>query len=241
VIVLGIESSTELVGAALHVDGELRAAHSEAGRRRHAETLAPAIATVLEAAGVALGDLDAVAVDIGPGLFTGLRVGIATAKGLGQGLGVGLFGCTSLETLALSPLEEGWDGTVLAVLDGRRGEVFTAHYGRGQTDGELRELAPAVRHRPGDIAAALDGASGVLAVGDGALRYRELLEPMDGLTLSGERHASPKPEILTALAARRIGAGAPVVSAASIEAMYLRDADARINWVQRARVPAHGA
>ncbi len=223
-IVLGIESATDLVGAALHHDGETRAVISESGRRRHAEALAPAIAAVLNAAGVTLGDLDAVAVDVGPGLFTGLRVGVATAKGLGQGLGLGLLGCTSLETLAAVPLDEGWEGTVLAVVDGRRGEVFTAHYGRA--DEELVELAPPARHRPEEIASVVHADSGVLVVGDGALRYRELLEGNDGLTVADGSRAFPDPSTLASLAVRRIGAGAPLVAAASLEPVYLRDADA---------------
>jgi tRNA threonylcarbamoyladenosine biosynthesis protein TsaB len=240
VIVLGIESATDLVGAALHVGGETRAVVSETGRRRHAEALAPAIAAVLDAAGVTLGDLDAVAVDVGPGLFTGLRVGVATAKGLGQGLGLGLLGCTSLETLAAAPFDEGWEGTVLAVVDGRRGEVFSAHYGRGE-DGELVELSPPARHRPAEIASVVPADSGALVVGDGAVRYRELLEGIDGLTVADGGRAFPDPSTLASLAVRRIGAGLPLVAAAALEPLYLRDADARINWVQREPVVARGA
>jgi tRNA threonylcarbamoyladenosine biosynthesis protein TsaB len=241
VIVLGIESATDLVGAALHHNGEILAVLSETGRRRHAEALAPAIASVLGSSGVSLRDLDAVAVDVGPGLFTGLRVGVATAKGLGQGLGLGLLGCTSLEVLAAASFEGGWVGTVLSVLDGRRGEVFTAHFARPDTDGELVELAPPARHRPEEIASIVRGGSGVLVVGDGALRYRELLEGSDGLVVADGSRAHPDPSTLASLAARRIGAGASLMSAASLEALYLRDADARINWVQREPAAARGA
>jgi tRNA threonylcarbamoyladenosine biosynthesis protein TsaB len=240
VIVLGIESATDLVGAALLVEGEIRAAVSETGRRRHAEALAPAIASVLDAAGLSLRDLDAIAVDVGPGLFTGLRVGVATAKGLGQGLGLGLLGCTSLETLAAASFDDGWEGTVLAVVDGRRGEVFTAHYARG-ADGELLELASPARHRPAEIASVARAHSGVLVVGDGALRSRECPEVTDGLSLADLSCAYPDPSTLAALAARRIGAGAPLVAPALLEPLYLRDADARINWVQREPVAARGA
>jgi tRNA threonylcarbamoyladenosine biosynthesis protein TsaB len=240
VIVLGIESATDLVGAALHVDGETRASYAETGRRRHAEALAPAIVAVLEGASVALGDLDAIAVDVGPGLFTGLRVGIATAKGLGQGLGLGLLGCTSLETLAAAAFDEGWSGTVLAVVDGRRGEVFAAHYEKANAAGVLVELAAPARHRPEDVAPVASGRA-VLAVGDGALRYREHLDGVDGLSVANESHAYPRPATLAALAARRLAAGAVPVPAAELDALYLRDADARINWVQRDPVGSPGA
>ncbi len=239
-IILGIESATDLVGAALDVDGATRAEVSEAGGRRHAEALAPAIADVLSAGGVALSDLDAIAVDLGPGLFTGLRVGLATAKGLSQALGTGLLGCTSLEALACGALDEGWSGTVLAVVDARRGEVFVGRYGRDATNGTVELVAPA-RHRPEELSSLATGLSGVLALGDGALRYRDLLEGIDGVTMGESTRAHPSPATLASLAARRIAAGARLVGPAELGAMYLRDADARINWVRRDPVGASGA
>ena len=147
-IVLGIESATESVGAAVS-DGEgSGASFCVTGRRRHAENLAPAIAQVLERAGIGLERLEAIAVDVGPGLFTGLRVGVATAKGLAQGLGIGVLGVTSLEILASAAFEAGWPGTVAPVIDGRRGEVFAAHYARGLGPAELVELSAPARYWP---------------------------------------------------------------------------------------------
>ncbi len=234
-IVLGIESATDLVGAALHREGETVAEVCETGGRRHAEVLAPAIAEVLGRAGVALGELDAIAVDVGPGLFTGLRVGVATAKGIAQALGTGLVGCTSLETLAAAALDGGWAGPVLAVVDARRGEVFAARYGRGPT-GVPVALSTPVRCRPEGIAALVDGATGTLALGDGAVRYRELLADQAGVTLADGTHAHPSPATLASLGARRLAAGAPPLAAIDLQAQYMRGADARINWVRRESV-----
>ena len=99
-LVLAIESSTDAAGVALADDlGTL--AQATLGRgRRHAETVAPSIRSCCEAAGVKLAQVEAVVVDIGPGLFTGLRVGVGTAKALAYALGIPLVAVSSLEVLA---------------------------------------------------------------------------------------------------------------------------------------------
>ncbi len=137
---LAIESATDLVGAAVVTSDGRIFERSHAGGRQHAELLAPSVDAVCHEAALAVADLDAVAVDIGPGLFTGLRVGVATAKALAQGLGVGLVGVTSLDVLAVDAVDRVAAGeatgrvgdlTVVAVVDARRGEVFVARYRSG--------------------------------------------------------------------------------------------------------------
>jgi tRNA threonylcarbamoyladenosine biosynthesis protein TsaB len=241
-IVLGIESATELVGAAIGHDGGFDAAVTVAGRRRHAESLAPAIAQVLERADLGLHDVHVIAVDLGPGLFTGLRVGMATAKGLAQGLGIGLLGLNSLEILAVAAFDAGWPGTVVPVIDGRRGEVFTAHYARGSGPFAVVELSAPARSAPERVALDVDSVSNrrVLACGDGALRYRDLLVGTESLSVAGDSLASPDPRALVSLALARLASGAKPVTAAEVEPLYLRDADVRINWVERAPVASGG-
>jgi tRNA threonylcarbamoyladenosine biosynthesis protein TsaB len=236
VIVLGIESATEVVGAAVS-DGERSATLSVSGRRHHGETLAPVLAEVLERAGLQLGDIDALAVDVGPGLFTGLRVGVATAKGLAQGLGLGILGLTSLEVLAAGALEGGWPGGVLALVDGRRGEVFAGRYRRGAA-GDLIEVTAPARHRPAELAALAAREPDTLAIGDGARRYREELAGVSGLVLAGPTRSAPEPAVLVALARARLAGGAVPGSADALVPCYLREADVRINWASRARVPS---
>ena len=137
---LAIETATDMVGAALLRDDGGGAERMHLGGRAHAELLAPAIEEVCAASGCTVADVDTVAVDVGPGLFTGLRVGVATAKALAQGLGIGVLGVGSLDVLAAAAAAadgaaaapEG-SGTapsraIAAVLDARRGEVFVAAY-----------------------------------------------------------------------------------------------------------------
>ena len=103
-IVLALESATDLVGAAVLGEVAPGSAVTETGGRRHAEALAPALQQVCRNAGVPLAALDVIAVDVGPGLFTGLRVGVATAKALAQGLGIGVVGIESLDILAAAAM-----------------------------------------------------------------------------------------------------------------------------------------
>jgi tRNA threonylcarbamoyladenosine biosynthesis protein TsaB len=254
VIVLGIESATELVGVAVADDVGPRAALWATGRRRHAEALAPAIAQVLEQAEVELGDLGAVAVDLGPGLFTGLRVGVATAKGLGQGLGLGVVGLTSLAVLARAAADAGVLGPLAAVVDARRGEVFCARY-LLEADPRGAGAAPVVREvagprvlAPGALADQLAGWSdapvgagpGVLAVGDGARRYAPELLAVPGLRVAGPSLAAPPPATVAAMAWAHLGAGGTANAPAEVRPLYLREADVRINWAARDPAPPPG-
>jgi tRNA threonylcarbamoyladenosine biosynthesis protein TsaB len=239
VILLGIESATELVGVAVADDDGPRAGVWAAGGRRHGESLAPAVAHALEQAQLELDDVGAIAVDVGPGLFTGLRVGVATAKGLAQGLGIGVVGLTSVEVLARAAVDAGWRGTVAAVIDARRGEVFAARYRSAEGGaGSLSEVSPATRFLPEELAKELAGVGEpLLAVGDGARRYAADLEPVTGLVLAGPSLAWPPPATLVALAAERLAEGAVPQPPAALLPTYLREADARINWSQRRSAP----
>lgn len=222
-MLLGIETAAERVGVALADGTGPRAGTWLDGGRRHAEVLAPAIAFVLDQAGATLADVRTVAVDVGPGLFTGIRAGVATAQGLAQGLGVGVVEVTSLAVLARSAFDAGWPGAVAAVVDGRRGEVFSARFDNGGS-----EVEPPRRFRPEELAAALAGDPEVLVVGGGALRYPGAF---DGLRVA--RIDQPSPRALVTLAADRLAGGAAAVPPGAVRPLYLREPDARINWTQR--------
>ena len=228
--VLALETAAEVVGAAIGDAGGVAAAVCVRGGRHHAESLAPAILHVLEQTGTAFADLEAVAVDVGPGLFTGIRVGVATAQGLAQGLGIGVLPVTSVAVLAHAAYEGGWTGPVASVVDARRGEVFAAVYG-----GAGAELRPPARVAPADLpgllaSAAAEGGAGVLAVGNGARRYRHALGPA---TLGGRSLDDPSPAALVAVAAARMADGRQPVPPGDVRPVYLREPDARINWAQR--------
>jgi len=165
-------------------------------------------------------------VDIGPGLFTGLRVGVAAAKAVAAGLGLPVVTATSLEVLrAACPPSP---GAVVPVVDMRRGEV--AWIEPGPSPSEVRVGTPA------ELAAGLDGLGApttfLLLVGDGALRYRELLGRRPGTVFAGPELAAPPVASLAVLAfaAMQLGQGR---DAAAVRPFYGREADARINWTSR--------
>ena len=126
--ILAIETATPSVGCALWDDGGPVASFMLVGRQRHAEVLMPAIDELCREAGWAVADLTGVAVDRGPGLFTGLRVGLATARAIAAACRVPAAGVTSLEALAHRHRRR--TGLLAPVVDARRGEVYWALYRR---------------------------------------------------------------------------------------------------------------
>lgn len=253
---LAIESATNLVGAALVTTAGAAAERSHQGGRQHAELLAPAIAEVCALSGLTIRDVDAIAVDAGPGLFTGLRVGVSTAKALAQGLGLGVLAISSLDVLAAGAhFEVGSDAahTVVVAIDARRGELFTAAYrfgdaaptahatpaGAAISDPLLVRLASPGLATPEELVkslSALDLGPGepLVIVGDGAVRYHSMLKAVAPADLSlADRFSSPSPLTSARLALVRIGAGTVPAPVADLVPDYLREADARINWEHR--------
>lgn len=228
VIVLGIETATMQVGCALGgVEGVL-ASFNAAHGRRHAETLAPAIQFLCNQAGISLNEVGVVAVDIGPGLFTGLRVGVGTAKGIAQALRVPVIGLSSLDLLAF-PLRH-TSRLIVPVVDARRGEVYTAAY-RHVPGGVQRVREPQLV-TPQDLAADLI-ASGddVLLVGDGSFRYEAELAEV-GAENAGVGHRYPSATALVELAQPK-ALREEFVQPWELEVLYLRQSDAEINWARR--------
>ena len=166
-MILGLDTATpSTVAGLLLPDGRVVEARDDPApgeRPAHAARLLDLAESVLSTADASWDDVERIAVGVGPGSFTGLRIGVATARGLAQARGIALVPVSTLRALALGA----GGGPVAAVIDARRREVFAAVY---EADGSER-LAPAA-YAPADLAAHL---SGVLAVGDGAVLYRDVL------------------------------------------------------------------
>lgn len=249
--ILAIETACDLVGIAVGNEDGPRAGFCSLGNRRHCETVTPAIEHVLAQLSMTIKDIDVIAVDVGPGLFTGLRVGIATAKGLAIGLGVEVIGISSLDILARMAIEAGSCDTVVSVVDARRGEVFIS--GRAErvkgiqpeiddplgphrcTPEQLvKELRSLIQMGEGKRGGKESKEKNILCVGDGAIRYADSLLEIDGVRVGGATLKVPDPLVLVLIASERLIAGAETLTPELLQPLYLREADVRINWTQRA-------
>ncbi len=257
---LAIESATDAVGVALARDGAGTTVVLHEGGRAHAELLVPSIEQVCRDARPSGADLDVVAVDAGPGLFTGLRVGVATAKALGQALSIGVVPVSSLDVLAAGAFERIAGEQVAASGRGgrrsaRRRSSSPSTTSTGPSASRQRRsrrrascstrrrcaTTRRARSRPRyspNGSRALSRRGRVLAVGDGAPRYRDLLvaEPDVDLELAGELRVPP-PAMLARLAADRLANGARPEPPDAVRPDYRREADARINWEERSPRP----
>jgi tRNA threonylcarbamoyladenosine biosynthesis protein TsaB len=229
VLILGIDTATPQVGCAIggH-EGVLASFHAARGRR-HAETLVPAIEFLCKQTQLQLSDIGAVAVDIGPGMFTGLRVGVATAKAMASALRIPMVGVPSVDLLAF-PVR--WtDRRIVSVVDARRGEVFYCFY--RQVPGGIQRLSSPEVGSPEQLCSEIQATrEECIAVGDGAIRYREDLEELKGVEIAELGLQYPSPSSLVQLAHAR-ALREEFVNPWDLEPMYLRKADAEINWTMR--------
>ncbi len=207
-IILSLDTALAACSVAVTRDGRVLAAASEPMLRGHQERLAPMVQEVIAAAGLAFPQLDRVGVTVGPGSFTGLRVGLAFAKGLGLALGKPCIGVGTLEALAAS---EPGPGLAAAVIDARRGQVYLQAF-----EGGAAVMAPDAL--PVETAAArlaeLWRGGPLRLVGPGAA----LLAGISPEAVVIERTA-PDPAAVCALAAGRMTPARP---------LYLRAPDAKL-------------
>ena len=228
-LILGIETATEQVSVAIGGHEGVLGLFEVCRGRRHAETLTPAIQFVCKQADVELDEISVIAVDVGPGLFTGMRVGLATAKALAQALRVPMIGMSSLDLLAF-PLRHG-SKTVVAVIDARKGELFYAFY-RPVPGGVQRVGEPTCGNVEDLIADVMARGDDVLLVGDGALRYRDEISADLRCDFAEQFLSRPSAAPLVQLAHAR-ALREDWVNPWDIQPMYLRLPDAQINWSTR--------
>ena len=216
--ILLIETSTALCSVALAGDGRIVAARESSEPRAHAALTAPYVQEVLQEGGLRAADLDAVCVSAGPGSYTGLRVGVSTAKGICFAAGVPLLSVGTLDVLVAQAQADGLlpEGCryVVPMVDARRMEVYTAVY---TPDGErLTEVEPRVVDADGFREERAAGP--VLFIGDGAGKCRELLDAPGARFVQ----ACPRASAMLSPALREFEAG-HFRDVAYFEPFYLKD------------------
>jgi tRNA threonylcarbamoyladenosine biosynthesis protein TsaB len=230
VLLLAIDTSTAQVSVAFGDQGAVLGSVQLVGGRRHAEQLAPAIEYLVGECGVSLDHVAAIAVGIGPGLFTGLRVGVTTAKVMAQALRIPVVGVPSLDLVA-HPLRH-TERTIVAVLDARRREVFAARY--QPVPGGIQRISGYAVMAPDELVAELeadvaDSPHGLLLGGDGLTRFPEVFATLEHAELAGAEFAAPSIGALVALATAR-AEREEFEQPAELRPLYLRQSDAELGW-----------
>ena len=209
-LLLAVDTATPAVTVALHDGTSVVAETGRIDARKHGELLLPAVDRVLAEAGVKLDAVTDVVVGVGPGPYTGLRVGLVTAATFGSALSVPVHGVCTLDGLAYAAGQAGIEGPFAVATDARRKEVYWARY----EDPLTRVGEPAV-DRPADIAGQL---AGLPVVGAGALLYPDAFP-----------HARSPEHVnagaLAALAALHLAAGTELLPP---QPLYLRRPDAQV-------------
>ena len=224
---LGFDTATTACSAALWAEGGVTAHRCIEAGGRHAETLVPMLREVAAEGGTTLSAVDRFAVTVGPGSFTGIRIGLATARGLALALNRPLIGLSTLEVLAAGVPAGERDGPVLAALDAGRGRLYAQLFNRS-----LRALCPpqalAAEALPGFVAAG--NGSPLVVVGTGQEVALAALAPaIEARPASGS--PTPDARVLVRCAAARAEAEAEAEAeggvAAPVRPLYLREAGAR--------------
>jgi len=226
-LVLGIETSTPCPSVTIGSEQGIIGSCLVSRGASHGEFILPAVEFLMAQANIGYRNLSAIAVGMGPGLFTGMRIGMATAKTLAQALSVPIVGVPSLDLLAFEVRHS--HKLICPVIDAKRDEVFFAFY----------------RHVPGGIARTSNGymvgsaeklvaelqGSGeeVLLVGNGALLYRGILDEADKVEFGSIANAFPSATCLVELALPRLFRE-DFDRLFDLEPLYMRHSDAKINW-----------
>jgi tRNA threonylcarbamoyladenosine biosynthesis protein TsaB len=227
---LAIETSTPVSGVALAKDNRLLAEINVQTGNTHSERLMPQIEKLFALGGVTPQEVEAIAVSIGPGSFTGLRIGLTTAKALAYAWGKAIVGVPTLEALAYGcPAGVGW---VAAMLDAQKGRVYQALY--QWRSGVLAEIAPV---RIVDAKQALQEMAElpepVMIVGESAREYAEMAASFgEKIFLAPEQAIMPRSASVAFLGLLKMRAGL-AVAAVDLTPLYVRRPEAEELWEKR--------
>ena len=228
--IVAMDAATRYSGLAIVEDETVRGEWLVSSGLTHSQRLMPALDFLLQETGFRMQDMQAVVVSQGPGSFTGLRIGLATARALAQGLGIPLVGVPTLELWAAS---FAGNGLVMPLLDARRQEFYMALYRK--TANALELLIPPRQQPLAGLAELLAPYPGeIFAVGDAVGRDAELLQDVLGerLQITPECHRVPRPAVLAQLGLERLRRG-EVSDYKQIRPLYLRQSEAEVKRLER--------
>lgn len=229
--ILALDTSTLVSSVAVATADKLLAEITLQTKKTHSELLMPHIAKIMEMAEVSKTDLKAIAVSIGPGSFTGLRIGLATAKALAYGLNIPVLGVPTLAALAYGCLVP---GVILApMLDAQKGNVYQALF--SWQDGELKELMPTTVIAIDETLAMLAQKDApVLVMGEAAIMYSEKIRQAGkNLVLAAPNMIIPRAGSVAGLGYHLIKHGIQHDDVMTLEPLYIRRSEAEVLWERR--------
>lgn len=225
--VLALDTSTKTGSIAITEGANVLAESIISIDYTHSETLLPSLKNILEATGIELGDIDLFALTVGPGSFTGIRIGVSTVKGLAMSLDKPVTGVSTIEALAnnfpLSALP------VVPILDARKGEVYTGRF--EWNDNRMEKLSEERAISPEELLDEIDEKT--LFAGDGLLKYGDLIEERLG-TLAAKAppsHNFIRSSVVASLGLREFEAGR-ILDLVSFTPFYLRKSEAEVQREQ---------
>lgn len=242
--ILGIEASAKVAGAAIYENGMIIAQESLNGALTHSETLMPMIDHLFQSAGITPDSIQAIALSAGPGSFTGLRIGAATAKGLAAGLNVPLIPLSTLEAIAYECCVAALPGSnllIVPMMDARRSQVYTAVYESANADetAPLHNLLAPDAMSPDALSEFLkEQDRPALLLGDGAALYYSKLKAQGCTVHLAPAHLiSASPAAVATLGAFYYEAG-KTVEGSALEIEYLRKPQAEREREERLQAEA---
>jgi len=223
---LSLDTATTGCSVTVWRDGEVLAHDAREMSRGQSEALLPMAVAALTSAGLVAADLSAIAVTRGPGAFTGMRIGLAAARGLALALSIPCIGVTTLVAVAYGvqaderSAHEGANLTILAAVESKRADIYVQLF-----DGDLVPLGEPLAADGPAMAALLNKGGRVLAVGDAALRAKDMLAEHDVVVHLSVAPSLPDTRIVAEIAARRFASQADTLAP---EPLYLRPPDAKL-------------
>ena len=223
--ILGIDTSTMTGSLAIIRDDRLIAEYSVNTKTTHAERLLTSIDLLLQAASLTVQDLDGIAVASGPGSFTGLRIGITTAKSIAYSIQKPIVGVSSLDALAAHYLYS--ERLLCPILDARKKEVYSAFY--RNLEGQIQRVSDYSVIAPENLVK--DIQEPVLFLGDGVTPYRQQLTSLlgDFALFADSAHLLPRGSLVAALGRMRL-IGGDSDDCFALTPVYIRKSDAEIHW-----------
>ncbi len=206
-LILSLDTSTDNCAVAISRGEELLLEKDVCAPREHMRILLPLIDSMLAESGLDILDIEAIAVGLGPGSFTGLRIGVSVAKGLAMGLGRGIIGISSLDIIAEGA--KGAGGLILAAADAKRKEIYTALY--AEKAGRLQRLTDYEAVSPSELLGRVERMikTGPLTiVGSALFAYGYLFDGLSGVNILDKEKWLPSAASLGSLAFMRIEEGA---------------------------------